>query len=165
MGEVGRDNAETKPRQNRDKTQSKIRAAEAAVHSEPWICPASICRLSITPATRSCTRTPLFREFPVWAPLPQTLIYIGVWGRGAQTGNSLKRGVCVCTSAWPVCGEAADARWANPGLRVYCCSCSCPDLGLGFVSVLSRFCLGFANSLSPNGWRYRYLYMHIDMYT
>ena len=23
-------------------------------------------------------------------------IYIGVWGRGAQTGNSLKRGVCVC---------------------------------------------------------------------
>ena len=71
-----RDNTETTPRQNRDKTQSKIRAAaEAAVHSEPRICPASIRHLSVTQATRSHTHTPLFREFPVWDPFPQTPIY------------------------------------------------------------------------------------------
>ena len=48
-------------------------------------------------------------------------------------------------------GEVADARWANPGLRVYCCCCcsSCPDLGLGFVSVLSRFCLGVVSPHLP----------------
>ena len=72
-GEVGRDNTETKPRQNRDKTQSKIRAGGEGVHSKPRICPASI-RRPITQATRSYTHTPLFREFPVWAPLPQTPI-------------------------------------------------------------------------------------------
>ena len=115
-------------------------------------------------------------------------MYVGVWGRGAQTGNSLKRGVCVCASVWPVWREVADARWANPELIVYCfcCFCCAPDPGrplsrccLGFVSVLSRcclglgrFCLGFVsvlsrlcapptptNSLSPNGWRYRYIFL------
>ena len=60
--------------------------------------------------------------------------------------------VCVCVRARGLCdGEAADARWANPGLRVYCCFCfcSCPDLGLGFVSVLSRFCLGVVSPHLP----------------
>ena len=88
-------------------------------------------------------------------------IYIGVWGRGAQTGNSLKRGMCVCERV-----ACVTERWRmlagqiNPGLRVYCCFySSCPDLGLGFVSVLSRrclvvvsvlsrFCLGFVSVLS-----------------
>ena len=60
---------------------------------------------------------------------------------------------CVCVRARGLCdGEVADARWANPGLRVYCscfCSCCCPDLGLGFVSVLSRFCLGVVSPHLP----------------
>ena len=94
-------------------------------------------------------------------------------GEGCPNGKFSEER-CVCVRARGLCdGEAADARWANPGLRVYCCFCSCsscPDLGLGFVSVLSRRCLVVVsslsrcclappppNSLSPNGWRYRYV--------
>ena len=62
--------------------------------------------------------------------------------------------------------EVADAPWTKPGLKVYCCCCSGPDLDrfvsafvsvlsplspfcLGFVSVLSRFCLGLVSPLLP----------------
>ena len=65
---------------------------------------------------------------------------------------SEERCVCVCVRARGLCdGEAADARWADPGLGVHCssCCCSCPDLGLGFVSVLSRFCLGVVSPRLP----------------
>ena len=81
-------------------------------------------------------------------------------GEGCPNGKFSEER-CVCVRARGLCdGEVADARWANPGLGVYCsccCCCSCPDLGLGFVSVLSRCCLAPPppNSLSPNGWRYR----------
>ena len=89
---------------------------------------------------------------------------IGVWGRGAQTGNSLQRGVCVYERVACVmerrrmlagqirgseCTSSPPARILDWGLSRFC---------LGFVSVLSRCCLAPPppNSLSPNGWRYRY---------
>ena len=106
-------------------------------------------------------------------------------GEGCPNGKFSEER-CVCVRARGLCdGEAAAAHWANPGLEVYFCCCfffcSAPDLGrfclgfvsslsrllsrrclgcLGFVSVLSRFCLAPPppNSLSPNGWRYRYIY-------
>ena len=73
-------------------------------------------------------------------------------GEGCPNGKFSEER-CVCVRARGLCdGEVADARWANPGLRVYCCCCcccSCPDLGLGFVSVLSRFCLGVVSPHLP----------------
>ena len=74
------------------------------------------------------------------------LCYIGVWGRGAQTGNSLKRGVYVCERvacvmerwlmlAGQIRGSECTAAAAAPPARI-------------LDWVLSRFCLGFVSVLS-----------------
>ena len=72
---------------------------------------------------------------------------IGVWGRGAQTGNSLKRGVCVYERVACV----MERRRMLPGqIRGSKCtsaaassSAAAPRISAVFVSVLSRRCLGF----------------------
>ena len=82
---------------------------------------------------------------------------VGVWGRGAQTGNSLKRGVCVYERVACVmerrrmlagqirgseCTAASAARILDWVLSRFCLGC------LGVVSVLSRCCLGDVSVLS-----------------
>ena len=69
-----------------------------------------------------------------------TLLSIGVWGRGAQTGNSLKRGVCVCERVARVM-----ERWRMLAGQIRGSDYTAPvpapaDRILDWV--LSRFCLG-----------------------
>ena len=72
---------------------------------------------------------------------------IGVWGRGAQTGNSLKRGVCVYERV--ACVMERRRMLAGQIRGSECTVPASPPAAARILdSVLSRFCLGFVSVLS-----------------
>ena len=82
---------------------------------------------------------------PTPDPRQMTQLYvIGVWGRGAQTGNSLKRGVYVCERV--ACVMERRRMLAGQIRGSECTAASAAARILDWV--LSRFCLGFVSVLS-----------------